>query len=175
MRAAQDGDKAAYRELLREILPLLRRVLRARLRFLQPADIEDLVQDTLLSVHAVRATYDPARPFLPWLMAIARNRVADNARRFGRRVVNEAALKSWMVTFSAAETNMISESYGDPEAMHAAIQGLPRGQREAVELVKLREMSLRQASEVSGMSVAALKVSVHRAMKTLRGVMVKGK
>ena len=40
--------------------------------------------------------------------------------------------------------------------------------REAIELVKLREMSLDEASRASGKSVAALKVNVHRALKALR-------
>ena len=68
MRAAQDGERPAYAVLLREVLPLLQRLVHSRLRFLQAADREDLVQDILLSVHAARATYDPGRPFVPWLV-----------------------------------------------------------------------------------------------------------
>ncbi len=82
MRAAQDGDTAAYERLLKSLIGLLRRTVRQRRPFLQPADIEDIVQDILLSLHAVRSTYDPGRPFMPWLMAIARNRMADAARRY---------------------------------------------------------------------------------------------
>ena len=52
-----------------------------------------------------------------------------------------------------------------------AIASLPKGQREALELVKLREMSLVEASAVSGQSVGALKVNVHRAIKALRILM----
>ena len=80
MRAAQDGDSASYRQLLTGIIPLLRHFVRKHRTFLQPADVEDLVQNILLSLHAVRATYDPARPFLPWLYAIARNRMMDGSR-----------------------------------------------------------------------------------------------
>src|SRR6266567_210141 len=42
MRAAQDGDRAAYSALLHGILPLLQRLVRGRLGFLQAADREDL-------------------------------------------------------------------------------------------------------------------------------------
>src|SRR5262245_27336573 len=77
MCLAQDGDRAAYESLLRAVLPLLKRVVQGRFSFLPAADREDLVQDILLSLHAARATYDPARPFLPWLMAIAHNRTVD--------------------------------------------------------------------------------------------------
>jgi hypothetical protein len=66
MRAAQDGDSAAYLRLLNEITPLLRRTVKKRCAFLQASDVEDLAQEILLSLHSVRATYDSARPFLPW-------------------------------------------------------------------------------------------------------------
>jgi len=65
MRAAQAGDGDAYSQLLNEITPRIRRVVRSQRVFLQTEDIEDLVQDVLLSIHAVRETYDPDRPFVP--------------------------------------------------------------------------------------------------------------
>src|SRR6516162_11720825 len=89
MGSAQGGDRDAYRALLTAITPRIRRVVRARRPFLGTADVEDLVQDVLLSVHAVLATYDPSRPFMPWLFAIARNRLADAARHYARRRAHE--------------------------------------------------------------------------------------
>lgn len=168
MRAAQGGDGDAYLRLLTEATPLLRRGLRRERGYLQAADIEDIVQETLISLHSVRATYDPARPFLPWLMAIARNRSADAARRYVRRTANEVSVATYPETFSEESTNRIEETYGDPEALREAIGNLPPGQRRAVEMLKLREMSLKEASNASGMSIAALKVAVHRGMKALR-------
>ena len=168
MRAAQDGDGNAYQRLLAEVTPLLRRAIHRQRGFLQPSDIEDIVQDTLVSLHTVRATYDPDRPFVPWLMAIARNRVVDAARRYGRLTVNEISVAEYPETFSDEPTNKIDESYGDQEGLKEAISHLPPGQRRAVEMLKLREMSLKEASAASGMGVAALKVAVHRGMKALR-------
>ena len=167
MRAAQGGDGAAYASLLRELTPLLRARIRRQLRVLKPEDVEDLVQDVLLSLHAVRATYDPQRPFLPWLFGIVHNRVADGARRYARRAVHEVAVEQVPVTFSGETTNR-DEEFGDPEALAQAIRTLPPGQREAIEMLKLRELSLKEASAVSGMSITALKVAVHRAVKALR-------
>jgi RNA polymerase sigma-70 factor (ECF subfamily) len=168
MRRAQQGESAAYAELLSEITPLLRQDIRRRQRFLQPPDIEDLVQDVLLSLHVVRATYDPARPFLPWLMAIAHNRQVDRTRRQIRRGSHEVAVDPLPETFADDAANRMVEGYGDPEALRQAMQSLPPGQRTAVEMVKLREMSLKEASAASGMSVAALKVAVHRGIGALR-------
>ena len=85
MQAAQGGDTQAYVLLLKEITPRLRQIVRGQRRFLKSEDIEDIVQDVLLSLHAVRATYNPQRPFMPWLIAITRNRLADAARQSGQR------------------------------------------------------------------------------------------
>lgn len=173
MRAAQAGDSQAYARLLKEITPRLHRIIRNQRSFLPAEDIEDLVQDVLISLHAVRATYDPVRPFMPWLIAIARNRLADGARRYARQKAHETNVEEYPVTFSDEGTNTDSEPYRDPEALKQAIQTLPSGQREAVEMLKLREMSLKEAATASGTSVGALKVSVHRAMGALRKALSK--
>jgi len=168
MRLGQDGDRGAYAAVLSEVAALSRQMVRRRFAFLQPQDIEDLVQDVLLSVHAARSTYDPGRPFLPWLTAIARNRMADGARRYARRAANEVVSDRLPETFPGEETNTLVDRYGDSEALAQAMADLPPGQRQAIELVKLRELSLKEASAVSGMSVGALKVAVHRGIAALR-------
>jgi RNA polymerase sigma-70 factor (ECF subfamily) len=176
MRCAQGGQSSAYAELLTEITPLLRREIRRRQYYPQPQDVEDLVQDVLLSLHVVRATYDPARPFLPWLMAIAHNRVVDGVRRRVRRNANEVTVDELPETFAEDGTNRLDTGYGDPEALRQAVQRLPQGQRRAIELVKMREMSLKEASAASGMSIPALKVAVHRGIGALRKALnVEGK
>ncbi len=168
MKAAQDGDHAAYRTLLGEVTPVVRRAVKGRHPFLSADDVEDLVQDVLLSLHSVRATFDSRRPFLPWLMAITHNRIVDAARRYSRRAAREVTVAEYPETSDAAQTNRINDDYRDPEALRQAVADLPKGQRVAVELLKLREMSLKEAAVISGMSVAALKVASHRATKALR-------
>jgi RNA polymerase sigma-70 factor (ECF subfamily) len=168
MRDAQSGNAIAYVGLLEDITPRLRRIIRRQRSFLGTEDIEDLLQDILLSLHSVRATYDHARPFMPWLMAIARNRLADGARRYSRHGAHEVQADPGTVTFPAELPNTIMEEYGDPDALRKAVSSLPTGQREAIEMLKLQEMSLRDASAASGMSIGALKVATHRAMNALR-------
>jgi RNA polymerase sigma factor (sigma-70 family) len=173
MQAAQGGDTQAYVLLLKEITPRLRQIVRAQRRFLKIEDIEDIVQDVLLSLHAVRATYDPRRPFMPWLMAITRHRLADTARRSSRRQAHEVQVESLPVTFSDEGTKINSGEYRDPEALRQAIMALSPGQRDAIEMLKLREMSLKEAAAASGTTIGALKVSVHRAMTALRKALSK--
>jgi len=168
MRDAQSGNARAYAELLNDITPRLRQIVRRQRRFLDTADIEDIVQEILLSLHAVRATYDPRRPFMPWLLAIARNRMVDSARRYGRRAAHEVQVENLPVTFSEDATNLESERYGDPDLLKQAIGALPTGQRMAVEMLKVREMSLKEASAATGMSIGSLKIASHRGMAALR-------
>lgn len=168
MRSAQAGDKAAYARMLAEITPLMRRTLRRQRHFMAAADIEDVVQETLLSVHAVRATYDPGRPFLPWLMAILRNRLVDSTRRYARLTSHEVAVEQLPETFSDDDTNATIERRDQAKMVRRAVEDLPKGQRAAIEMLKLRELSLKEAAAASGMSISALKVAVHRGMKGLR-------
>ena len=168
MRSAQDGDRIAYAALLREVAPIVKRVVQSRIGFLSATDREDISQDILLSLHAARATYDPERPFIPWLMTIIHNRMVDNARRYSRRSANEVLVDELPVNVADDTAGHGGSPYGDPDALRQAVKNLPKGQRTAIELLKLREMSLKEAAAASGMSISALKVSVHRAIKTLR-------
>jgi len=168
MRNAQDGDRAAYASLLKEILPVLKRRVQSRLGFLPIMDREDIVQEILLSLHAARATYDPKRPFMPWLMSIAQNRMIDNARRNSRRLNNEVLVDEFPAHLADDNAGEPASESINAKALQHAISGLPPGQRQALELIKFRETSLKEASALTGMSIGALKVSVHRATKTLR-------
>jgi len=168
MVRAQQGDSDAYVTLLRAVTPRVRQLVRSRRGFLSESDVEDVVQEILLSVHAVRATYDSARPLMPWLSAIVRHRLADAGRRHVRVGAHEIRVDDLDVTFQARVTNSDEETFGDPDALAQAIQALPPGQRQAVELLKLRELSLKEASALTGTSVGALKIATHRAIASLR-------
>ncbi|CCD92175.1 Sigma-24 (FecI-like) [Bradyrhizobium sp. ORS 375] len=164
MAHAQDGDRAAYQRLLREITPYLRSLAARRHR--DPGDIEDAVQDVLLTVHAIRHTFDPTRPFGPWLVTIAKRRFIDRLRSQGRRRRRELPLAAEHEAVAALQVRFDEGS--DRRELKKAIDELPPMQRQAVHLLRLREMSLKEASQASGMSIASLKVNVHRAVKNLR-------
>jgi RNA polymerase sigma-70 factor (ECF subfamily) len=164
---AQEGDRAAYTALLQGLLPYLRRLAGRRLA--RPQDVEDTVQDIFLSIHAIRHTYDPGRPLQPWINIIAERRVADRLRRLYRLRARETALpENADETFAADDTNMTSEVSLDMRAVHRAIEQLPPGQRQAIALVKMQGLSMREAAERTGQTEGAMKLSVHRAIKALR-------
>jgi RNA polymerase sigma-70 factor (ECF subfamily) len=169
MRAAQAGERAAYSRLLREITPFIRSMLRRHCSHTQ--DIEEMVQDTLLTLHRVRQTYDPKRPFSPWLASITARRGIDGLRRRSRvaRYEISAEIDAYE-TFADPGANSDIEALGTPEQVEQLLQQLPPRQRQALEALKLREMSLKEAAAVSGQSVGALKVNTHRAIKALRAL-----
>jgi RNA polymerase sigma factor (sigma-70 family) len=150
MARAQAGDKIAYRRLLEDITPYLRsRAARHAMLF---GEIEDVVQDVLLTVHAIRHTYDPGRPFGPWLLAIARRRIVDRLRRRGSRAAAEAPLGPQHETIAAEGANLYPLLSGR-RGLQDAIARLPAGQRRAILLLKLRELSLKEAALESGLSI----------------------
>jgi RNA polymerase sigma-70 factor (ECF subfamily) len=170
MARVQDGDAVAYRRLLEDVTPYLRSLV-TRHRGLS-GETEDVVQDILLTLHAVRHTYDPDRPFGPWLVAIARRRIVDRLRRRGRIAAAETSLEPEHETIAATAAN-IHMTIDRRRELQEAIRALPAGQRQALLLLKLRGLSLKEAALESGMSIAALKVASHRALKALREMLGK--
>ncbi|WP_236033319.1 RNA polymerase sigma factor [Belnapia mucosa] len=165
MAAAQAGDAAAYDRLLRAALPLLRAV--ARRRIINAAEAEDAVQDALLTIHRLRHSYEPARPIRPWLVAICERRAIDRLRRQSRRGGRESPIEDWHETLATPGANQGEERVASAE-LRAAVAELSEAQRTALGLAKLEGLSLAEASARSGMSVGALKVATHRAVKALR-------
>jgi RNA polymerase sigma factor (sigma-70 family) len=174
MAAAQAGDRAAYEALLRDCVPIIQSVAR---RQGVPADqVDDVVQDVLISIHRARQTYDPARSFTAWLQVIAERRAIDHLRRANRQRLREV------------HAPFDYESHVDPTAdpargvQHAdgaarvdrVLAGLPERQREAVKALVLDEHSLADAAAMTRRSPGALKVNLHRALKALRATLRQG-
>ena len=167
MRAAQDGDANAYQAVLRACVPLAAAAARRRV---PPDLVDDVVQDVLVTIHRALATYDPSRPFEPWLRAIAARRAIDALRRTGRRGAREVHDPIAYLNHAEDPPDFVQEATDRAEAgrLRAAISALPPRQREAVEILGLREHTLEQASQVTGSSKVALKVNFFRALKSLR-------
>lgn len=166
MVRAQAGDQQAYASVLKAMVPAIRAMVRKTLR--DDGQVEDVVQDVLLAIHRVRHTYDPDRPILPWLSAIAGARAIDALRRRGRH-------QRWEVHDQDAQQHHADGSAGLPmerldahNELEGLLQGLPLRQRHVVELVHLREMTLADAAAESRLSVAAVKSLLHRAFTRLR-------
>lgn len=179
MVQAQDGDAQAYQRLLSELVPWLRTLARRHLAHSPAHELEDAVQEVLLAVHGIRHTYERGRPFKPWLATIASRRLVDLYRRQAhRRRHEQAALdqeRELADAFEAGTSDPLAEAERESGArrVREAVEALPPRQREALELLRLRELSLREASAASRQPEGALKVAAHRAMKSLRAFLDK--
>src|SRR5260370_37500715 len=167
MVAAQAGDRAAYETLLRDCIPFIKRV--ARGQGTRPDLIDDVVQETLLTVHRARQTYDPNRSFTAWLRTIAQRRGIDVLRRVGRTRNRE-------IYAPLAYENHSDPSDGPDEAafhidhtevLSSAVGKLSARQREAAQHLAFHSQSLAQAATITGRSTGSLRVDWHRALKTL--------
>jgi RNA polymerase sigma-70 factor (ECF subfamily) len=159
MLAALAGDAVSYRTLLAQLTPHLRAFFQRRLG--NAADAEDLVQETLISIHTKRATYDPALPFTAWLHAVARYKLIDHFRRSGIR--RTLPLEEADNVFAEEEVEAVSAKR-DVEQLLAK---LPRAKSDLVRQVKIEGLSTAEAAERTGLSESGVKVGVHRALKAL--------
>jgi RNA polymerase sigma factor (sigma-70 family) len=156
MALSQNGDAAAYRTVLQECQRWLARFFARRIA---PSMVDDLVQETLISLHRKRATYDPARPFLPWLAAIARYRWVDQLRRTYR--ADEVALQDDLMA------DLSGEDIASRISLDRLLALLPDRQANVIRLVKIQGHSIIEAAVLSGQSEPLVKVNIHRGLKKL--------
>ncbi len=169
MAAAQQGNRAAYDHLLREVASFLREVLG---RVHDADEVEDVLQDVLVALHHTYGDYDPRRPFKPWLLAICRHRSIDHLRAASRKSLREQTL-GYDIEQEVVETELRPEDRVPRDGLMAAIASLPPRQRQALELLKIKELSLREASDMTGQSIESLKIATHRAMHSMRRLLAK--
>ena len=145
--------------MLNQAAPLLRGYFRRRLRGAEE-DIEDLVQETLIAIHSRRATYDGDRPFTAWMFALARYKLVDLLRR-GRAEISLDGLEEIL---SGGDFEAATQARMDIDALLAT---LPAKQARVIRETKLEGLSVAEAAAGAGLSVADVKVSVHRGLKSL--------
>ncbi|MBI1273777.1 MAG: sigma-70 family RNA polymerase sigma factor [Alphaproteobacteria bacterium] len=162
MCAAQAGDKQAYTKLLRSLTGPLQGYIARK----TPAkDREEVLQNVLLSLHRARHTYDPAKPLMPWVMAIARYRLNDYWRHhYGRHMGETDDIED----FKAALATDVTEGMENSEDIRRVMAGLPEKQRKILQLMYGEDKSVTEVAGEMGMSVSAVKVAAHRSYKVFR-------
>lgn len=156
MVAAQAGDATAYRKLLSEIDVWLKRYYSRRL----PSPmIDDVAQNVLLAIHAKRHTYDPGRPFIAWLSAIAHYKWVDALQSLQAHGTIPLDEDMAVPADEAAVTSAFS--------LESLLARLKPAQAEVIRLVRLEEHSVEEASQATGQSASLVKVNIHRGLKLL--------
>jgi len=167
MKAAQEGDEKAYRELLNALYPLTLAFCRKKIEYLGVT--EDCVQEILMTVHRVRHTYDPNLPFRPWFYTIAGNKLIDVVRKKTR--LRQKELQDSELVEAIAQTPPTQTATQDSElseSLKLALSSLAKPYREVLELHKIEGHSVQEVSKKLDISVSAVKTRASRAYQMLR-------
>jgi RNA polymerase sigma-70 factor (ECF subfamily) len=148
MERAQGGDRGAFQTLFQDVGPLITRFLRRRMS--DNSEVEDICQEVMIAVYRSRHTFQPQRPFEPWLFAIVRK---VSGEHFRPEISSESGLAN------------------DLE-LREALQQLSPAQMEALGLTKVMGLSVEEAARRTGTSVGSMKVRVHRAYESLKKLLL---
>lgn len=155
------GDGAAYAEFLSQISPMLRRVIGRKIPM---GDVEDVLQEVLISIHKARHTYDGARPLMPWVMAITSFRVTDHLRK----TYSEMRHKRVDIAEYENVLSAVTETSGENESIDEMLDGVAEREKKILSLMHVEGYTARQVGSQLGMKESAVKVAAHRAMKKIR-------
>ncbi len=162
MARGLDGDNAAYRQFLDSLTGLFRAFFRRKLAVHDPAQAEDLVQETLLAIHLHRDSYDRRRPITAWVYAIARYKLVDHLRR-------TPASREFVPVDDVADlfSGEAADAADPARDIDALLKHLPVKQSTAIRLVKLEDCTAKEAAQRMGVSEADVKISIHRGLRKL--------
>jgi RNA polymerase sigma-70 factor (ECF subfamily) len=159
------GDDASFAAVYDALAPRLYGYLVRQTR--ETARAEDILQQTLLQIHRARASFIPGAEVMPWAFAIARRLLVDSVRRGRRELLSSDGEPDPGASKDAAADDLV-QARQLARRLEAELQKLPPAQRVAFELVKNEGLSMAEAAQVLGTTVAAVKLRAHRAYEALR-------
>lgn len=164
MQLSLNGDALAYATLLKQTARLLRPFLAKRLYF--STEVDDVLQEILISIHKARHTYDGERPYKPWVYAIAKFRLQDHLRVHYADHLHDAEDWSELENVSQDDVTKTEFSY---ESISGEVDKLPEKQATILRLMHHEGYTAKEVAKKMGMKESAVKVAAHRAYKILRG------
>jgi RNA polymerase sigma-70 factor (ECF subfamily) len=153
VRAARDGDRAAFGRLYERHARMVHGILLARA---PRAEVEDLVHEVFLQAMRRLASLRDAAAFGPWIASIARNRARDHYRR----AVETVALPEDVASVPHPE--------GDAVCVLSAIRRLPEAYRETLVLRLVEGLTGPEIAERTGLRPGSVRVNLHRGVQMLR-------
>ncbi len=175
LNAAMDryatGDDSAFAELYDGLAPRLYGFLARYTR--DRARAEDVVQQTMLQIHRARGRFLVGAQVVPWAFAIARRLLIDSHRRGSREVLApvdfDDAIRPLASTDDRADDVVVAKEVA--ARLTQELARLPENQRMAFELIKQDGLTVKEAAQVLGTTVAAVKLRAHRAYEAMREVL----
>lgn len=161
-KAAQAGDTVSYHRFLQRLTPLLRGVAGRKLA--ATGEVEDVVQEILISLHKARHTYDGERPLMPWVMAIAQFRITDHLRK----LYSQARQPAVDIDAMAEILPDVTLTPPDNESVDEMLHNVAERERKILTMMHVEGYTAKETGAQLGMKESAVKVAAHRAMKKIR-------
>jgi len=165
MERYSSGDDTAFAAVYDALAPRLYGYLLRQTR--EASRAEDILQQTLLQIHRARSSFIPGAEVMPWAFAIARRLLVDSIRR-GRREVLSVDGEPDAGASREPGADEVAQARQLARRLEVELSKLPPAQRVAFELVKNEGLSMAEAAQVLGTTVAAVKLRAHRAYEALR-------
>ncbi|MFO0388358.1 MAG: sigma-70 family RNA polymerase sigma factor [Alphaproteobacteria bacterium] len=155
------GDGVAYADFLSQLSPILRRVIGRKIPM---SDVEDVLQEVLISIHKARHTYDGNRPLMPWVISIANFRMTDHLRK------SYSQMRHQSVDIADYENVLeaVTETVNENESINEMLDGVGQRERKILSLMHLEGYTASEVGSQLGMKESAVKVAAHRAIKKIR-------
>ena len=161
LSAGLAGDGPAYADFLSQLSPILRRVIGRKIPM---GDVEDVLQEVLISIHKARHTYDGERPLMPWVMAITSFRVTDCLRKtYSEMRHNQVDIADYENVLEA-----VTETPGENESMKEMLEAVGQRERKILSLMHVEGYTASEVGSQLGMKESAVKVAAHRAIRKIR-------
>jgi RNA polymerase sigma-70 factor (ECF subfamily) len=166
-----NGDDQAFAELYDHLAPRIHAYFLRQTR--NSARAEDLLQQTFLQMHCARRHFLQGAEVVPWAFCIARHLLIDGVRKQKHEVPLEAddELEDSGPPSTEAPPDLMAESKEVAGLLSRELERLPESQRVAFELIRHDGLSVAEAAEVLGTTVAAVKLRTHRTYVALRAVL----
>jgi RNA polymerase sigma factor (sigma-70 family) len=162
MSASLDGENRSLVCLLQTIRAILESYYSRRMAG-DRADVEDLVQDTLIAIYQYRDNYDLSRPLRGWLFGIARHKLIDYFRSQRSHIRLDLDLAEHISVNEGFESDVTTKL--DIERL---LGTLPSKQANAIRDTQITGMTAIESAARWDMGESDVRVSVHRGLRAMQ-------